>query len=222
MLLGVAALAYAGVVDSDYITPSFTFSPDNRYGVKLPVYHDEADDEQDSRKNQVVEMATGRVVAVINGDPGYDRALNHHQTAPPRWSQDSSLLLWRVDGKWFPHALVLVKLENDKEKWQLDLMKAAQKEILDRTRQAAPRKYSAAKKANAGNGSAYPEGFTVTVERAEEGTSVSLPLRFVVDLTANPKGIGDFPANLESQLDAVVGDDGKFVVKRFQLGARRQ
>jgi hypothetical protein len=45
-------------------------------------------------------------------------------------------------------------------------------------------------------------------------------LSVYVDLTANPKQIENFPANLDSYLDAIVTEDGRFVVKNFQLAAR--
>jgi hypothetical protein len=213
-----AFLAIGAAVNTDYNTPPFTFSPDHRYGVMIPVFHIEGAEQPDDRMNKVVELRTHRIVAVIHGDPGYDRALNFHKTAPPLWSADSSVLLWKVEGKWFPDALVLLRLENGKETWQLDLMKTAQQAILKRSREAAPQRYAAAKEANSGNGSAYPEGFTVNVISDED--KIAFPYHVLVDLTANPKGIEDFPANLESHLNAVVTADGKFVVNKFELGPR--
>ena len=50
-------------VNTDYITPEFTFSPDHRYGVMIPVWHDEGAQQSDDRKNQIVELSTHRVVA---------------------------------------------------------------------------------------------------------------------------------------------------------------
>jgi hypothetical protein len=218
VLCSAAFLAIAAGVNTDYITPAFTFSPDYRYGVMIPIFHFEAAQEPDERMNKVVDLRTHRPVAVIHGQPGYDRALNFHETAPPLWSADSSVLLWKVKGKWFPDALALLKLEHRKEKWQLDLLKTAQQAILSRTKNAAPEKYAAAKEANAGNGSAYPDGFTVDVVTDED--KVAFPFHVLADLTANPKQIEGFPANLESHLDAVVTEDGSFTVNGFKLGAR--
>ena len=216
----VTFLASAASLNTDYIIPPFTFSPDQRYGVTIPVFHIEVAQEPDDRMNRVVELRTHRIVAVIHGKPGYDRALNFHETAPPLWSTDSSVLLWKVNAKWFPDALVLLKLEKGKEKWQLDLLKTAQQAILSRTKNAAPEKYAVAKQANAGNGSAYPDGFTVDVITDED--KVAFPFHVLADLTANPKQIEGFPANLESHLDAAVNEDGKFIVKKFGLGRRFQ
>jgi hypothetical protein len=218
-VLSAVACSFAREINTDYITPTFTFSPDHRYGVMIPVFHFEAVEEPDHRMNKVVELRTGRVVAIIHADPpGYGRALNFHETAPPLWSPDSSVLLWKVTGKWFPDALVLLKLVQSKEKWQLNLLKIAQRAILGRTKNAAPQRYAAAKEANSGNGSAYPDGFTVEVTTDED--KISFSFHVLVDLTANPKQIEDFPANLKSHLDAIVTEDGNFVVKDFKLGGR--
>jgi hypothetical protein len=188
----------------------------------IPVFHIEAAQEPDERMNKVVELRTHHTVALIQAEPGYDRALNFHETAPPRWSPDSSFLLWKVNGKWNPDALVLLKIEQNQAKWQLDVLKTAQQAVLSRTRTAAPKQYAIAKKANAGNGRAFPDGFTVDVTTdGENSDTVSLPLVVHADLTANPKQIEGEP-NLVSHLDAIVTEDGKFVVKNFQLGARNK
>jgi hypothetical protein len=220
ILLSASVLTTAASLNGDYTTPAFTFSPDHRYGVMIPVFHIEAAQEPDERMNKVVELRTQRIVAVIHSKPGYDRALNFHETAPPLWSADSSVLLWRVNGKWFPDALVLLKLKDDKVQWQLDLMKTSHRAILARTKEASPQQYAAAKEANSGNGSAYPEGFMVNVTTDED--KIAFPYHVLVDLTANPKQIENFPANLESHLDAIVTPDGKFTVTKFKLGRRFQ
>lgn len=220
--ISTAASAFASGVNTDYITPAFTFSPNYRYGVMVPVVHDEGAQEPDDRMNKVVDLRTHRIVAVVHAEPSYNHALNFHETAPPRWSSDSSLLLWKVNGKWNPDALVLLKIEQNRAKWELDLLKTAQQAVLSRTQKAAPEQYEICKKANAGSGSAFPDGFTIDVTTDGENTkTVSLPLKVHADLTSNPKQIENFP-NLDSHLDAVVTPDGKFVVKDFQLGSRKK
>jgi hypothetical protein len=47
----------------------------------IPVWHDERAYEPDHRVNKVVELRTNHVVAVIHAKPGYNRALNFHETA---------------------------------------------------------------------------------------------------------------------------------------------
>jgi hypothetical protein len=216
-------LAIAAGVNTDYITPPSTFSPDHRYGVTIPVFHIEAAQEPDDRMNKVVELRTGNLVAVLHADPpGYDRALNHHEAPIARWSADSSVLLWEIGGKWCPDALILLKVEQNRVKWQHDLLKTAQQAVLSRTRKAKPQQYKICKDDNAGNGSAFPEGFTIDVTTAAQyAKTVSLPLAVHADLTANPKQIEGKP-NLESHLDAMVTEEGKFVVKDFQPEARKR
>jgi hypothetical protein len=95
------------------------------------------------------------------------------------------------------------------------LLAEAQKAILARTKAAAPERYAAAKKANSGSGSAYPEGFTVDVKAA---LPLKLPLKVRAVLTSNPKEIedADMP-NLDASLEAIVDKDGKFTVTGFRL-----
>ena len=135
-------------------TSEDTRSPGGKYGITVPVFHFEEEpkkpdgNENEDEDNKVVNLETGRVVAVIEQEmPGYDRTLNHHGIGEAEWSSDSSLLLWEVGGKWFDDSLVLMKIEDDKEKWQLDLMKAGQQAILERTKKAAPKKAAKKKKA---------------------------------------------------------------------------
>lgn len=99
-------------------------------------------------------------------------------------------------------------------------LKTTQHEIFAPARKAAPNKYAAARKQNAGNGSAYPDGFTVDVNSdGEDTTSVDLPLRVHVTLMSDPKAIKDFPqdAQLDATLEGEVGAEGKFKVVSFDL-----
>jgi hypothetical protein len=152
-------------------------------------------------------------LGVIQGNTGWSK-MNHGGALPARWSRDGSLLLWEVDGKWSPRAMVLVKIEKGQVLWQCNVLQAAQQALLVRTKEAEPKKYAAAKKANEGNGSAYPEGFTIDVEALDP---VALPMRVRAALTSNPKGIEDHP-NLDSHLEGVVDAEGKFKVTNFKLG----
>jgi hypothetical protein len=200
-----------------FTIPESTLSPDKRYGVTVPSTDDAIDlDDFPAGKeprNKLVESSSGRVIAVIAAETGWSR-MNHGGVLPSRWAPDGSLLLWEVDGKWFPDALVLLKIENGALVWQTNILKAAQEVILARTKAAAPQKFAKAKKENAGNGSAYPQGFSVDVEAMDP---IALPLRVRVALTSNPKEIPDM-VTLESHLEAIVDSRGKFVVTGFHLG----
>jgi hypothetical protein len=202
-------------VPAGYTILDITRSPDHRYGVTVPGL------DTPNPQNSLVEIETGRVLAVIDANVGYERA-NHNSVLPSRWAKDDSLLLWEVEGKWCDTALVLLKLQDGAVAWQLNLLNAGQQAILARTKQAQPKKYLAAKEWNRGSGSAFPDGFTVdVVAEGNENEAPSLPLKVHVYLTSNPKSIERQDAvNLESRLDAVVDRDGKFRVTNFHLGAK--
>ena len=212
--LGTLNGAAAGeTVPAGYKVLDITLSPDHRYGVTVP------DLNTANPQNSLVEVETGRVLAVIEADTGYESA-NHNAVLPSRWAKDDSLLLWEVDGKWCDTALVLLKLQNGAVVWQLDLLKTGQQAILALTKRAKPKKYFVAKEENRDSGSAYPDGFTVyVVAEGDKNEAPSLPLKVQAYLTSNPKSIEGL-TNLDSRLDAVVDKDGKFRVTNFHLGKR--
>jgi hypothetical protein len=196
-----------------YEIPESTLSPDHLYGVTVPSL------DTPNPHNSLVEVKTGNVLAVIQANVGYEQS-NHISLLPSRWTKDGSFLLWEVDGKWCDTALVLLKLQNGKVEWQIDLLKTGQQTILAKTKQAAPKKYRAAKEQNKDDGSAYPEGFTVdvVVVSKEDEESLSLPLALHVYLTSNPKAI-EGKIDLNARLDAIVNGNGTFSVTNFHLGA---
>ena len=127
---------------ANFIVPKSSVSPDGRYGVLAPADWDHFVDNCEPQ-NKLVEMQSGRVLAPINAETGLMQ-MNHGGILPARWSANSSYLIWTVDGKWAFRALVLLKIENGEVKWQRDLLKQMQQEILARSRKAKPRKYAAA------------------------------------------------------------------------------
>jgi hypothetical protein len=209
--LSVTVGAVAQNIPKGFVVPKCTVSPDGRYGVIVPILDQHEDSE--NPKNSVIELKTGRIIAVIKAKfTGWNRK-NHGGVLPCRWSQDGSLLLWEVDGKWFSDALVLLKFKNDQLEWQIDILRAAQTEMLARTKRAAPKQYVLAKTANAGSGSAYPDGFTIAVAAADP---ISLPLNIQAALTSDPKQIEGFP-QLGSELTGFVDERGNFKVAEFRL-----
>lgn len=220
-------LVPAGVALGKPVIEPSSHSPDGEYGVTAFANASEAVAAGDDG-NKLVNLYTGKIVGLIDAEPSMTR-MNRGGILPARWSSDSSLLLWEAEGRWSPCALVLVKIKEGKIEWQRDLLKIAQKAILVRTRKAAPGKYAAAKKWNAGSGSAFPDGFTVNVRaegdkprggsgEAVRGEPVSLPLKVHAELTSNPKGL-DCPkgAELDSELDGDVNQRGEFSVSHFRL-----
>jgi hypothetical protein len=194
-----------------YSVPDNTLSPDHRYGVLVPQVGTAGG------KNMIVQLPEVRIIALILAPTGYVSA-NFNQVLPTRWGANDSLLLWEVDGKWCPTALTLVKPYMQTIAWQIDLLKVGQQAILAGTKKVRPAQYAAEKARNAGNGSDYPDGFTIDVAaEGKAGDPVTLPLVFHVYLTSNPKGLDD-PSELNSRLDAKVNENGKIVVTGFHLG----
>jgi hypothetical protein len=192
-----------------------SLSPDKRYGVLAPAILDQYDETKG--ENKLVEVKTGKVLAPIDAETGLMR-MNHGGILPSRWSADGSFLLWHVDGKWAPRVLVLLKIENGEVKWQRNLLKMAQQEILARTRKFAPQKYGAIKKRNSElDPDYYPDGFTINVEvTGKEDAPLSLPLHLEADLQTDPNLVDPPPKiRLTSGLKAIVDGDGKLIVESF-------
>lgn len=208
--------------------PDFTISPDHRYGILVPDFDHyiwPTAKQPSAHQHNLVELQSGHVLTTIEAASGFidkQHRMNHGEINPTRWSRDSSLLLWEIEGRWSPSALVLISLRDGAVWWQTDILKLAQEATLTRTAKAAPAKYAAAKQANKGNGSAFPDGFVVNVrvegepEHGVQGGPISLPLKVHAELTSNPKAIATIP-QLDSQLDGQVGEDGKLIVTSFQL-----
>jgi hypothetical protein len=220
--------SFAGDIPRGYLVPSKTYSPDHHYGVTVPILG--GDQPSGDIANSLIDLRTGRIIATISSSStGWSRQ-NRGGVLPSRWSPDGSILLWEVEGRFSPSALTILSIEGGRVKWQRNLLELAQQAILVRTRKAVPKKYAAAKSWNDGSGAAFPDGFTVNV-RAEgdkerggpeedvKGKPVSLPLKIHAELTSNPKRLDSCPkeAQLDSELDAVVDQQGRFTVSRFHL-----
>src|SRR5262249_26529477 len=100
--LTLAAVTAAAKPPKNYTIPKSTLSPDKKLGVLTPD-RDHVDDE--GMRNQLVEVASGKVIAKIEAYPVAERM--NHISAQPRWSADSATLLWFVDGKWAPFVVVV-------------------------------------------------------------------------------------------------------------------
>jgi hypothetical protein len=210
-MIALTVSAAAQNIPKGYVVPKCTLSPDGRFGVTVPILDDY--EQIQNPKNSVIELKTGKVIAVIKAKfTGWNRQ-NHGGVLPCRWSPDGSLLLWEVDGKWFSDALVLLKFKNGELEWQLDILRAAQTAMVARTKRATPKCYALAKQANYGSGSAYPEGFTIAVAA---GDPVSLPLNIQAALTSDPKQI-EGHLRLGSELTGFVDERGNFNVAEFRL-----
>jgi hypothetical protein len=193
-----------------HIVAEGSHSPDQQYAVTACDNSEMKEPPEGMDANRVIELKTGRVVAVLTGEPALVR-MNHGDIMPARWSADSSVLLWEVDGKWFHHAMVLVRLDKGKLLWQRDVLKLLQQEILTRTRNLSPKKYVKVKKDHAGWGSAYPDGFCVEVEALDP---IAFPLRVRARLASETKVESILDTHLEGEIDA----KGELKITKFASG----
>ncbi len=209
MAASAGDLSAAPPIPKGFEVPADSISPDQRLGVTVPILS-EAPEEA---RNSLIDLQTGMLLATIQGEPGWNRQ-NHGGVLPARWAKDSSLLVWTVDGKWFPDALVVLKVRERAVLWQVNLLKTVQDEMLARTKLAQPKAYAAIVAGHKGWGSAYPEGFSIDVDLDGE---IAFPLHFHGALTSDPKGADDLP-KLESKLDGTIDEKGKVTVSRFAMG----
>ena len=143
VLLSIQSQAFAIEPLKGFQIPTDSQSPDHHYGVTVPILSDWPDSADP--KNSLIDLKTGHIIANIESpNTGWNR-MAHGGVLPARWSKDGTLLLWEVEGKWFPWAMVLIKQKKGTVSWQVDIMKNAQKAILKRTREAAPKQYAKAK-----------------------------------------------------------------------------
>ena len=219
----VATSAFGQNVPKGFSIPEDTYSPDGRYGVTVPLLAEHNfEDKSDDPKNSLVEIKTGRVLGIIQAaNVGWDR-MGHGEILPSRWSSDGSILIWQVDGKWSDCTLVVIKLHGDKVEWQTNVLKIGEQAILDRTKQAAAKKYALVKKTNAefAGGTddpncSYPDGFSIQVDAIGP---VSFPMHITVELTSEAKPGTDMYGVLASHLTGILDATGKLTVTSFHLG----
>lgn len=201
----------------------FTRSPDGRLGITVPTREQNTERLPDkNRLNKLVEIATGRVLAVIDADTGNEHM--NHGDAYVDWARDGSGVFWHVSGKWGPRTMNYLRVSKDRVIWQANLTTASQQEILRRVRQAAPQTYAAAVRRN--HGQEHPcKGFTMDVE-LDQKTDYQLPLRFYVGLTSEPRGFGPLSVPVEASVVArmvgVLQKDGCIEWSEFKMLTRRQ
>jgi WD40-like Beta Propeller Repeat len=95
LALVLAALgAFASVATARNLPDGFTvvpasISPDGKLGVIAP---DLDHVKEREHQNKLIEIATGKVLAVIDADTAFEH--QNHTTLSPTWSDDGSLLVW--------------------------------------------------------------------------------------------------------------------------------
>lgn len=212
-------------IPKGFEVPADTLSPDKRLGFLVP---DIDNDSRDAR-NSLVDVKTGRVLAILQAaSVGYSR-MNQGGVLPTRWSPDGSVAIWQVDGKWSDEALVALRLQAGKVAWQANVLKLGEQAILNRTKQAAPKEYAKVQKMNGGMGtlppgelagvddprSSYPQGFSIQVDVTGP---LTFPLHVTAELTSGAKPGVDMYNYLTSHLTGLLDEKGKLTVTEFHLG----
>jgi hypothetical protein len=199
----------AGAAAANPLPPGFTvvpgsISPDNKLGVIAP---DVDHVKEGAHQNQLVELATGKVLATIDADTAFPH--QNHVDLAPRWSADGLWLAWYADGKWGSWVFVLVKVDGGAVRQQIDVRELGVKAALAAARKANPKAYDAAKAEGKGAGSWYRDGFAIDVR--PDGDKLALPLKVSVTMTSNPKELDDYPAaaRFAGTMAGFVGADGK-------------
>ncbi|MFT5469420.1 MAG: hypothetical protein ACI8UO_004541 [Verrucomicrobiales bacterium] len=212
-LFGSISSAWAEIPEG-FVIAEGTLSPDGKFGVIAPDW----DHGEEQNSNAIVEVTTGRVVHTIQAETGYQKM--NHGGLYASWSKDGQQLLWTVDGKWFPRALILIDLGKNGKVEQTDLLAACQDEMLKRSKAKFPAEYKATKEAG-GVGTAYPDGFTIGFNYQRE-EALKFPLKIELDLTNDPKllaGANDeFTQRLlEGGMTAKVSRSGKIRFSGFVI-----
>lgn len=211
VFLLASATAAAGPVPKGFsIVPTST-SPDGKLAVIAP----QGAPSGQTHDNQLVEVATGKVVATL---VSVTAALGDDMM--PRWSSDGSLLEWYVDGKWGSSALVIVRLDKGKVVSQIDARELAVHEVIAEVQRTHATAAAAAKREGADEGSWFRDGLAIDVRPAgthdrDDGTrevpKPALPLQLEVTYTSNPKQLDSYPAaaRLDGNLALAIDVNGK-------------
>ncbi len=183
-------------------------SPDGKWSITMPLISPKMN--WDAR-HSIVSNETGEVLVVIDGVATSDKS--NHGSLRAMWSKDSQRLLWIVDSKWNQLSVNYLTIR-DGNVSQFNVYRSAVFEILARLRQDKPDEFAEAVAETAGNGTAYPMGFTIRLDIDPSEMRPELPLKFTVELTSNPKGITTDPT-LEATLEGSLNDKQALVWKNY-------
>jgi hypothetical protein len=211
VLVAGLAPARARPLPDGYRVVASSISPDGKLGVIAPD-RDHAvapGHDLDRDRNQLVDLATGKVLAAIDAPVAFER--QGHTTLAPAWSADGTLLLWYVDGKWGSYALNLLRVDRGAVTAQWNLRELAVRHALAAARRAHPAASAAAQREGKGAGAWFRDGLAIDVRPVlADGQRPRLPLALAIALTSNPKELDSYPADarLAGTLSATVGADG--------------
>jgi hypothetical protein len=207
----MANAAWAGDLPPGYA--GWGLSPDLHYIVAVPKLAELGN--STTARDELLDSSY-HVMANIEGTVGWDQRLGDLVSGPARWASDDSFVLWAVGGKGGVATLVLIQIGDGRVLAQTDLLAAARKEILDRTRDANPRAF--AEVAHGGSAKELARAFSIVVSVPGPADSpIELPLPIHAELNSNPDSVVDAPS-LRSSIDAQVDPTGDLVNVNFHYG----
>jgi hypothetical protein len=100
---------YPDAFSTDYVLPKDTVSPDGKYGLIFP----DREFNDNPGRDFVVAFDPPQILTLLQTDQPEFEGRNHGGYAV-EWSDDSSVALVTLDGKWGPSDFILLELQNGK------------------------------------------------------------------------------------------------------------
>jgi hypothetical protein len=100
---------YPDAFSTDYVLPKDTVSPNGKYGLIFP----DRELSDNPGRDFVVALDPPQILTLLETDQPDFEGRNHGGYSV-EWSDDSSVALVTLDGKWGPHDFVLLELQNGK------------------------------------------------------------------------------------------------------------
>jgi hypothetical protein len=122
----------------DYLVASSTLSPDKKFAV---IYPTRDDAEFPEGKNYVVSLKPFVIVGKLDTKSPYFKNESHGGLSAD-WSDDSSVALVTLDGKWGPNGIFLVEFRDNKLNRTTNILAKTHDLLLPDYRKAKPERYN--------------------------------------------------------------------------------
>jgi sugar lactone lactonase YvrE len=128
---------------NDYLVASSTTSPDKRFAVIYPKFSEEVADTANTSKikNYLVALQPFVILRALETKWPYFQNESHGGLRA-NWSDDSSVALITLDGKWGPHDIFLVEFRDGKLKQMINILAKAHDLLLPDYRKAKAARYN--------------------------------------------------------------------------------
>lgn len=117
----------------DYLIARSTMSPDKKFAVIYPT--DDYYQSADNAKDYVVALEPFRILGALQAEEPYFQHQSHGGISA-EWSDDSSLALITLDGKWGPRDVFLVEFHNGKPSRMTNIQRKARDLLPPNSRKA--------------------------------------------------------------------------------------